>query len=58
VTVGLPQLQELMLMGTISFILFMFEEMTCLAPEITHELHIIHFLLFYISISYIAEGAP
>ena len=48
--------KELMLLGIISFGLFFFESNFCLPPEITHELHVIHILIFYIAISYIAEA--
>jgi len=34
--------KELMLLGIISFMLFLVETAACLAPEILHELHIIH----------------
>lgn len=48
--------KELMLLGIISFGLFFFESSFCLPPEFTHELHVIHILIFYISIMYIAEA--
>ena len=48
--------KELMLLGIISFGLFFFESLACLPPEFTHELHIIHILIFFISIAYIAEA--
>ena len=48
--------KELMLLGIISFGLFFFESSACLAPAVTHELHVIHILVFFISIAYIAEA--
>ena len=48
--------KELMLLGIISFMLFLVETAACLAPEILHELHIIHLSLFYISVAFILEA--
>lgn len=48
--------KELMLLGIISFGLFFFETLACIGPEFTHELHVIHILIFFISIAYIAEA--
>ena len=45
-----------MLLGIISFSLFFFESSFCLAPGVTHELHVIQILIFFISIMYIAEA--
>ena len=47
--------KELMLLGVISFGLFVIETTACLNPEVTHELHLIHLLLFYSAVAYIAE---
>ena len=42
--------KELMLLGIISFMLFLFESNACLSPDLLHDLHIIHILIFYISL--------
>jgi hypothetical protein len=48
--------KELMLLGIISFGLFFFESNFTLAPSVSHELHEIHILIFFIAIAYIAEA--
>ena len=42
-----------MLLGLISFMLFLVESAACLKPEILHELHIIHLFLFAVACSFI-----
>ena len=48
--------KELMLLGLISFMLFLIELWSCLSPAIAHNLHTIHLLLFLLSMAYILEA--
>lgn len=50
--------KELMLLGIISFMLFLFESNACLSPDLLHDLHIIHILIFYISLVRFYALAP
>jgi len=48
--------KELMLLGIISFGLFLLESNICFPADILHDLHTVHILIFYMSLAYIVEA--